>query len=193
MLKLKTERIDAASPNGIGGWPPIYTWIIPPSLGRNGPHCVEILHEMRKIMLNWVLDLSNMSWTCRWTCWMRLVILVSLSTLDSTCVDFVYVFAWGMATSGSHASGARLMECLSWWCRGTSMSEEKMSSYSSMTLSICYSHAREPCFEVFATIFFFPYEQVVRKINFLVWETILLRCFTVVKEMIGGGTTSGIL
>jgi len=25
---------------GIGGWPPISTWIIPPPLGRNGPHCV---------------------------------------------------------------------------------------------------------------------------------------------------------
>ena len=73
------------------------------------------------------------------------------------------------------------------------MSEEKISSYSSMTLSICCNHAGEPCFEVEATIFFFPCEQVVRKINFLVWETILLRCFVVVKEMTGGSTTSGIL
>ena len=37
-----------------GGWPPISTWINPPSLGRNGPHCVEFLHEMRKLMLNLV-------------------------------------------------------------------------------------------------------------------------------------------
>jgi hypothetical protein len=28
---------------GKGGWPPISTWINPPSLGRNGLHCVEFL------------------------------------------------------------------------------------------------------------------------------------------------------
>ena len=68
-----------------------------------------------------------------------------------------------------------------------------MSSYSSMTLSIYYSHVGEPCFKVLATILFFPYEQVVRKINLLVWETILLRCFVIFKEMEGGGTTSDIM
>ena len=68
-----------------------------------------------------------------------------------------------------------------------------MSSYSSMNLSIYYSRAGGPCLKVVATIFFFPCERVVRKMNILVWETILLRCFVVVKEMIGGGTTSGIL
>ena len=62
-----------------------------------------------------------------------------------------------------------------------------------MTLSICCIRAGEPYFEVVATILFFPYERVVRKINFLVWETILLRFFVAVKEMIGGGTTSRIL
>ena len=31
------------------------TWIIPPPLGSNGPHCVEFLHEMRKLLLNLVL------------------------------------------------------------------------------------------------------------------------------------------
>ena len=40
--------------SGIGGWPPISTWIIPPPLGSNGPHCVECLHEMRKLLLNLV-------------------------------------------------------------------------------------------------------------------------------------------
>jgi hypothetical protein len=28
-------------PNGKGGWPPISTWINPPSLESNGLHCVE--------------------------------------------------------------------------------------------------------------------------------------------------------
>jgi hypothetical protein len=38
--------------SGIGGWPPISTWINPPSLGRNGLHCVEFPHQMRKFRLN---------------------------------------------------------------------------------------------------------------------------------------------
>ena len=124
---------------------------------------------------------------------MCLVNFVSLSALDNTCVDFVYVVTWGMATSGNSASRVRSMECLSWRCRGTSVSEEKISSYSSTTFSISYYRVGEPCFEVVATILFFPCGWIVMKKNFLVWETILLHCFAVVKEMIGGGTTSGIL
>jgi hypothetical protein len=33
---------------GKGGWPPISTWINPPSLGRNGLHCVEFPGEREK-------------------------------------------------------------------------------------------------------------------------------------------------
>ena len=50
----KSERDNGGSPSGIGGWPPISTWIIPPPLGSNGPHYVEFLHEMRKLLLNLV-------------------------------------------------------------------------------------------------------------------------------------------
>jgi hypothetical protein len=50
----KTERLNGGGPNGIGGWPHISTWIIPPPLGSNGLHCVEFLHEMRKLLLNLV-------------------------------------------------------------------------------------------------------------------------------------------
>jgi hypothetical protein len=39
-------------PVGKGGWPLISTWINPPSLGRNGLHCVEFPHQMRKFLLN---------------------------------------------------------------------------------------------------------------------------------------------
>ena len=39
---------------GTVGWSPISTWIIPPPLGSNGPHCVQSLHEVRKFMLNLV-------------------------------------------------------------------------------------------------------------------------------------------
>jgi hypothetical protein len=51
----ETERNDGVGPSGIGGWPLISTWIIPPPLGSNGPHCVEFLHEMCKLLLNFVL------------------------------------------------------------------------------------------------------------------------------------------
>ena len=50
----KIERDNGGAPSGIGGWPPISTWIIPPPLRSNGPHCVEFIHEMRKLMLNLV-------------------------------------------------------------------------------------------------------------------------------------------
>ena len=39
---------------GIGRWPPISTCIIPPPLGSNAPHCMQILHEVRKFLLNLV-------------------------------------------------------------------------------------------------------------------------------------------
>ena len=73
------------------------------------------------------------------------------------------------------------------------MGEEKMSLYSAMNLSICFFRAGESCFEAMAIILFFPCGRIVMKINFLVWETILLCYFAVMKEMVGGGTTSGIL
>jgi hypothetical protein len=39
---------------GKGGWPSISTWINLPSLGINGTHYIECLHEMRKLLLNLV-------------------------------------------------------------------------------------------------------------------------------------------
>ena len=37
---------------GKGGWPPISTWISPPSLGINVIHCVEFPEEKEKRLLN---------------------------------------------------------------------------------------------------------------------------------------------
>jgi len=48
------EKNNGGGPGGLGRWPPRSTWIIPPPLGSNGPHCVEFLHEMRKLLLNLV-------------------------------------------------------------------------------------------------------------------------------------------
>ena len=98
-----------------------------------------------------------------------------------------------MAVSGGNASEVTTMECLSRQCRGTSVGEEKMSLYSSTSFSICCYHAGEPYFEAMTAIFFLPCGRIVMKINSLVWEKILLRCFAVVKEITGGGNTSGIM
>jgi hypothetical protein len=40
---------------GIGGWPPISTWINTPPLGSNGIHCVEFPHQVRKLLLDLAL------------------------------------------------------------------------------------------------------------------------------------------
>jgi hypothetical protein len=39
-------------PVGKGGWPPISTWINPPSLGSNGLHCIEFPGERENCFLN---------------------------------------------------------------------------------------------------------------------------------------------
>jgi hypothetical protein len=37
---------------GIGGWPPISSWISPPPLGSNGINCVEFLGKRGKHLMN---------------------------------------------------------------------------------------------------------------------------------------------
>jgi hypothetical protein len=55
-MKNETANMNyVCDPFGIGGWPSIYTYINPPALGRNGLHCVEFPHHMRKFMLNLAL------------------------------------------------------------------------------------------------------------------------------------------
>jgi hypothetical protein len=61
-----------------------------------------------------------------------------------------------MGPLGSGAPGVRLMGCLTWQCRGTPAGEVKMSSYSSMTLSIYCFHVVGPCLEVVGIVFLFP-------------------------------------
>jgi hypothetical protein len=50
--KLPKLPENCFEPVGKGGWPPISTWINPPSLGRNGLHCVECPGERKKHLLN---------------------------------------------------------------------------------------------------------------------------------------------
>jgi hypothetical protein len=57
----KNSKLPKLSENcfelvGKGGWPPISTWINPPSLGINGIHCVECPGEREKRLLNLHLD-----------------------------------------------------------------------------------------------------------------------------------------
>jgi hypothetical protein len=47
--KLPKLPENCFEPVGKGGWPPISTWINPPSLGRNGIHCVECPGERKKV------------------------------------------------------------------------------------------------------------------------------------------------
>jgi hypothetical protein len=51
-IKLPKLSENYFEPVGKGGWPPISTWINPPSLGRNGLHFIEFPHHMRKFLLN---------------------------------------------------------------------------------------------------------------------------------------------
>ena len=50
--KLPKWPENCFEPFGKGGWPPISTWINPPSLGSNGLHCVEFPGETEKHLLN---------------------------------------------------------------------------------------------------------------------------------------------
>jgi hypothetical protein len=82
-------------PFGKGGWPPISTWINPPSLGSNGLHCIEFPGKREKHLLNLHLGellvlpeksrclvCGNLSRTCGWKVW---TFLTSLTILDD-CV-----------------------------------------------------------------------------------------------------------
>ena len=73
------------------------------------------------------------------------------------------------------------------------MGEEKISLYSSMTLSIYCCYAEEPYLEAMATTLFFPWWRIIRKTNFLVLEMILLHFYVVIKEMAIGRATSSIM
>jgi hypothetical protein len=50
--KLPKLPENCFEPVGKGGWPPISTWINPPSLGRNGFHCIVCPGEREKRLLN---------------------------------------------------------------------------------------------------------------------------------------------
>ena len=100
---------------------------------------------------------------------------------------------WKIGPLGNNTPRVRSMECLTWQCKGIPAGELKISSYYSMTLSICWCCAEEPSLEVVATIFFLPWGWIIRKTNFMVREMILLHLFAVIKEMEIGGATSGIL
>jgi hypothetical protein len=50
--KLTKLSENCFEPVGKGGWPLKSTWTNPPSLGRNGIHCIDFPHHMRKFLLN---------------------------------------------------------------------------------------------------------------------------------------------
>jgi hypothetical protein len=140
--KLPKWPENCFEPFGKGGWPPISTWINPPSLGSNGLHCVEFPGEREKHLLNLHLGellvlleksrclvCGNLSRTCGWKVW---TFLTSLSILDD-CV-------------------------------------QKESSCFAATLSTCFYWIEGSLVEamVAAVSFCSPFEQIVEKMNFLV-------------------------
>jgi hypothetical protein len=140
--KLPKWPENCFEPFGKGGWPPISTWINPPSLGSNGIHCVEFPGEREKHLLNLHLGellvllekshclvCGNLSRTCGWKVW---TFLTSLAILD---------------------------ECV-----------QKESLCFVATLSTCFYWIEGALAEavVAAVSFCSPFEQIVEKMNFLV-------------------------
>ena len=146
----KTSKLPKLPKNcfelvGKGGWPLISTWINPPSLGSNGLHCIECPWERKKRLLN--LNLGE------------LLALLEMSrcsvcgSLPRTC--------WGWGHSTSRAT----------W--------EDDAQYESLrfaaTLSTCFYLIEGVWGEavVVAVSFCSPFEQIVKNINFAVWDTTL--------------------
>ena len=75
------------------------------------------------------------------------------------------------------------------------MGEEKISLYSSTTLSTFFCNTREPFLGAMdvATISPLVWDKNRKKTNFIVWEMILLHFLVDIKEMVVGRATSGIL
>ena len=63
--KLPKLPENCFEPVGKGGWPPISTWINPPSLGSNGPHCVECSMRWGNFCWTWSL-VSHLPWWRSW-------------------------------------------------------------------------------------------------------------------------------
>jgi hypothetical protein len=140
--KLPKWTENCFEPFGKGGWPPISTWINPPSLGSNGLHWVEFSRERDKHLLNLHLGellvlleksrclvCGNLSRTCGWKVW---TFLTSLAILD----DYV----------------------------------QKEYSCFAATLSTCFCWIEGAWAEavVAAVSFCSPFEQIVEKMNFVV-------------------------
>ena len=86
---------------------------------------------------------------------------------------------------GRGAQWVRLIECLTWQCKGTPVGEEKMSLYYSTIISTCFYFLEEPfpgAMDV-ATNFPLIWKWIRKKINFPSWEMTLLHFFADIKEM----------
>ena len=139
--------------SGIGGWPSIFIWINPPSLGSNGIHCIES---------------HIISWT---VCWVDLQVrhllkwrgCFSLASREgcNCCLDDLFLY--------EH------LECVALHCRGTRIHEETMAlSFS------CVWRAETPYPESVevSVILCSLSDAIVKRNNFLMWELIFLPCET---------------
>ena len=146
---------------GIGGWPPISTWINHSSLGSNGLHCIECLWEREKHLLNLHLDelLALLEKLCCLTCW----------RLSRTCGWKGWKFLTNMVTWDA---------CV-----------QKESLHFPTILSTCFCWINCAWTKAAMVFFYSCFEQTVKKMNFVVWDTTL-------KHYLGGkivGITYGIM
>jgi hypothetical protein len=140
--KLPKLRENSFEPVEKGRWPPISTWINPPSLGSNGLHCIEFPGEREKRLLDlhlgellvlWEMSrclvCGSLSRTYGWKVW---TFLTSLAILD----DYV----------------------------------QKESSCFAATLSTFFCWIEDALAEAVVAVVSFcsPFKQIVEKMNFVV-------------------------
>ena len=96
---------------------------------------------------------------------------------------------------GKGALGFRLIECLTWQCKGTLIGEVKMSQYFSTTLSTWLFCVQRPCSEAIDVVVTFHslWEQIMKRKNFPFWEMAFLHYLAEIKENTIGGSLFDIL
>jgi hypothetical protein len=140
--KLPKLPENCFEPVGKGGWPPISTWINPPSLGRNGLHCVEFPGEREKRLLNLHLD----------------ELLALLEKLHLLSLLKVVTNLWLEGLDLFNQSG--YMRCC--------VQKESLHFVAILSTCFCWIEGAWAEAVVVAVSFCSPFEQIVKKLNFVV-------------------------
>jgi hypothetical protein len=127
-------------PVGKGGWPSISTWINPPSLGSNGLHCIECPGERKKCLLN--LNLGEYL-----PCWRH------------RAAQFVEV-----CHEPVEAEVVQQVELH----ERTNVHKESLCFAATLSTCFCWIEGAWGEVVVVAVSFCSPFEQIVKKLNFVV-------------------------